>query len=83
MSLKARGLIFWILALYIRIEAPVKTEFAKSIIWSISIPIRWSDSPYLKGLSEKSYLKPFSELVIKFKFETIILCNKIISSGNH
>ena len=30
-SLKARGLIFWILALDIRIEAPVKTEFAKSI----------------------------------------------------
>ena len=36
MSLKARGLIFWFLALYIHILAPVKTEFAKSIIWSIS-----------------------------------------------
>ena len=34
-SLKARSLIFWILALYICIKAPVKTEFAKSIIWSI------------------------------------------------
>ena len=57
-SLKARGLIFWIPAFYIHIKAPVKTEFVKSIIWSISrggllgpaIPIRWPDSPYLKGL---------------------------------
>ena len=31
MSLKARGLIFWFLALYIRILAPVKTEFEKSL----------------------------------------------------
>ena len=30
-SLKARALIFWILALSIRILAPVKTEFAISI----------------------------------------------------
>ena len=30
-SLKARDIIFWILALYIHIQAPVKTEFAKSI----------------------------------------------------
>ena len=30
-SLKARGLIFWFLALYIRILAPVKTEFGKII----------------------------------------------------
>ena len=31
MSLKARGLKFWFLALYIHILAPVKTECAKSI----------------------------------------------------
>ena len=31
MNLKARGLIFWFLALYIRILAPVKTEFEKSL----------------------------------------------------
>ena len=31
MSLKARGLIFWFLALYIHILAPVKTEFGKII----------------------------------------------------
>ena len=31
MSLKAGGLIFWFLALYIRILAPVKTEFEKSL----------------------------------------------------
>ena len=37
LSLKPRGLLFWILALYIHIEAPVKTEFAKSIIWSIFV----------------------------------------------
>ena len=31
MSLNARGLFFWFLALYIRILAPVKTEFEKSL----------------------------------------------------
>ena len=31
-SLKARGLIFWFLALYISILAPVKTECEKSLI---------------------------------------------------
>ena len=29
MSLKAKGLIFWFLALHIRILAPEKTEFEK------------------------------------------------------
>ena len=33
MSLKARIFFFWMVALYIHIKAPVKTEFAKSIIW--------------------------------------------------
>ena len=32
-SLKARGLIFWFLVIYICILAPVKTEFEKSLKW--------------------------------------------------
>ena len=32
MSLKARSLLFWILVLYMRIYAPVRTKFAKSIL---------------------------------------------------
>ena len=36
-SLKARVLIFWFLALYIRILAPVKTEFEKSLKWWVEL----------------------------------------------
>ena len=40
MSLKASGLIFWILGLHIRILAPVKTEFEKSLKWLVKLSPR-------------------------------------------
>ena len=46
MSLKARGLIFWFLALYIRFLAPVKTEFEKkTLIWWVELSLGTLNRP--------------------------------------